>query len=208
MRRTPAPAPPRRRDFEQNRARILRAALALAAECGPESLSVSEVAHRAGINRTTAYKHFRTRDALLGAVMESLAETVTDLLSAPMALDERIEQLARYFVVHPEIARLALHQLLAQNPFPRSAWKRYVSEIERLTSGTAGQPGVDAEILAHVLMAAALLWSLRVRQEFDDEEAIEQATARLAREVKRLLLHGALREEGAARPVASKRTNR
>ncbi len=92
MRRTPAPAPPRRRDFEQNRARILRAALALAAERGPESLSVSEVAHRAGINRTTAYKHFRTRDALLGAVMESLAETVTDLLSAPMALDERIEQ--------------------------------------------------------------------------------------------------------------------
>ena len=203
-----SPAPPRRRDFERNRARILQAALALAAERGPEALTVSEVAHRAGVNRTTAYQHFRTRDALLGAVMESLAEVVTRLLTAPMTLDERIEQLARYFVSHPEIARLALHQLLAQNPFPRRAWKRYVGEIERLTSGTAAQPGVDADILAHVLMAAALLWSLRVRLEFDDEEAVDEATARLAREVKRLLLHGALRPESLTWAEARKRKER
>ena len=202
------PARVRRRDFEQNRARILQAALVLAAERGPEALTVSEVAHRAGVNRTTAYQHFRTCDALLSAVMESLADVVTGLLTAPMTLDERIDQMARYFVQHPEIARLALHQLLAQNPFPRSAWTRYVGEIERITSSDRAQPGVDAEILGHVLMAAGLLWSLRVRLESDDEAEVEEATGRFAREVKRLLLHGVLRPEKFAALPSPKKTTR
>lgn len=189
-----APAPLRRRDFEQNRARILDAALALAAERGPEALTVSEVAHRAGVNRTTAYQHFRTRDALLGAVMEALGNAVTELLNAPMGLEERIDQTARYFVSRPEIARLALHQLLAENPFPRGPWKRYVAQVERLTTANAGAGAgapVEADILAHVLMATALLWSLRVRLEFDDQAAIDRATSRLVAGVKQLLLGGA-----------------
>lgn len=190
--RSRAPAPLRRRDFEQNRTRILEAALALAAERGPEALTVSEVAHRAGVNRTTAYQHFRTRDALLGAVMEELGNAVTELLNAPMGLEERIDQTARYFVSRPEIARLALHQLLAENPFPRGPWKRYVAQVERLTTAnaSAGAP-VEADILAHVLMATALLWSLRVRLEFDDQAAIDRATSRLVAGVKQLLLGGA-----------------
>ena len=186
------PVPLRRRDFEQNRARILDAALALAAERGPEALTVSEVAHRAGVNRTTAYQHFRTRDALLGAVMEALGNAVTELLSAPMGFEERIDQMARYFVHHPEIARLALHQLLAENPFPRGPWKRYVAQVERLTADSAGgRAPVEADILAHVLMAAGLLWSLRVRLEFDDEAKVDRATSRLVAGVKQLLLSGA-----------------
>ncbi len=187
-----APTPLRRRDFEQNRARILDAALALAAERGPETLTVSEVAHRAGVNRTTAYQHFRTRDALLGAVMEALGDAVTELLNTPMGLEERIDQTARYFVSRPEIARLALHQLLAENPFPRGPWKRYVAQVERLTTANAGGGApVEADILAHVLMATALLWSLRVRLEFDDPAAIDRATSRLVAGVKQLLLSGA-----------------
>ena len=33
---------------------------------GPEALTVSSVARAAGLNRTTAYQHFRTRDELVG----------------------------------------------------------------------------------------------------------------------------------------------
>jgi len=189
-----APAPRRRRDFEQNRETLLRHARRIIAERGPEALTVSEVAHRAALNRTTAYQHFRTRDELVGAVMGALGDEVSAMLTAPMPIGERIDQMARFFVEHPEIARLTLHHLLAENPFPRRGWERYVGELDRLAKSRRSQDGVDVEMLAHVLMAAGLLWSLRVRVEYDEDEVAE-ATERLSREVKRLLLHGLLRPE-------------
>ena len=59
---------PRRRDPRAT----YEAALRTMAEHGPEVLSVSEVAHRAGVNRTTAYQHFRTRERLVVAVIDRL----------------------------------------------------------------------------------------------------------------------------------------
>ena len=129
-------APPRRRrsDFDRNRTRLLAAARRLVAEHGPESLTVSEVAHQAGLNRTTAYQHFRSRDELVGAVLEEMAEA----------------------------------------------------------RGSSAQSGVDAEMLAHILVGTCLVWALRARTEYDDVPA---ATARLSREMKRLFLYGLFRPE-------------
>ena len=45
-------------DPESTHREILQAALEVLAKDGPESLSVSEVARRAGVNRGTAYQHF------------------------------------------------------------------------------------------------------------------------------------------------------
>ncbi|NNL84268.1 MAG: helix-turn-helix transcriptional regulator, partial [Myxococcales bacterium] len=95
------PERPRRRDFEDNRTRILEAARHLIAERGPEALSISEVVRRADLNRTTAYKHFRTRDELVGAVMEALADEVGEMLTQPMAFGERVDHMARFFAEHP-----------------------------------------------------------------------------------------------------------
>ena len=47
--------PPRRRNPASTREAILAAARELMAERGPEGMTISEVAHRAGINRGTAY---------------------------------------------------------------------------------------------------------------------------------------------------------
>jgi len=199
---------PRRRDFESNRARILAAARRLIAERGPEGLTISEVAHRAAINRTTAYQHFRTRDALVGAVMESLAEEVSLMLTEPMPIGERIDFMASFFVEHPEIARLSLHQLLAENPFPSHAWERYVGELDRLARSRRAQAGVDAEMLGHILMAVGVLWPLMARIRYRDDAEAADATARLTREIKRLLLFGVLRPEKWPELAASVRGER
>jgi len=191
----PIPLEARRRDFQDNRRRILAAAREVTAERGPDALTVSDVAHRAGVNRTTAYQHFRTRDALVGAVVADLAEEVTAMLVEPMPIGERIDRMAHFFLEHPEIGRLTLHQLLSQNPIPRQAWDRYVGEIRRLAESDRGQDGVDSEMLGYILMCVGILWPLLARMEFETDEAARNATGRLTREVKRLLLHGVLRPE-------------
>jgi AcrR family transcriptional regulator len=180
-------------DYERTRRRILDAARALIAERGPESLTVSAVAHAAAVNRTTAYQHFRTRDDLVAFVMQELLEEVGRLLADPRPLPERIDFLAGYFLEHPEVARLALHLLLSETPLPAAGWKHAVDEVRRLASGEGGQSGVDPEMLVHVLMAVAILWPLHARIEHETPRAQRAATARLTRELKRLLLYGVLR---------------
>ena len=189
-------SPPRRRrrDFDQTRGRILAAARSLVAERGPESLSISEVARRAEIDRTTAYKHFRTRDALVGAVMGALADEIGTMLERPMAFGDLIDHMSRFFIEHPEIGRLTLHHLLAENPFPRAGWDRFVGQLERLAKSSRSQSHIDAEALGHILMAIAVLWPIQLRAVEADTDPGE-AAERLAREIKRLLLFGVLRPE-------------
>ena len=73
------PSKPARRnntDPEATRREILQAALEVLAKDGPESLSVTEVARRAGVNRGTAYQHFPTREDLAHATAAWVSERI------------------------------------------------------------------------------------------------------------------------------------
>jgi AcrR family transcriptional regulator len=172
-------------------------------EQGPESLTVSGVARAAQINRTTAYQHFRTRDELVGAVMAEVSREVGERIAAQRPLEGRIDDLVVYFVEHPEIARLSLHTVLSESPFPREYWRPYFDELRKIGASGRTQRGVDPEMLAHVLMAVAVLWPLSARTEYEDPAAVRGATQRFARELKRLLLYGVLRPERCPELVAS-----
>jgi len=208
MRETHLPQRRRRSDFEGNRRRLLAAARRVVAERGPESLTVSEVAHQAGLNRTTAYQHFRTRDELVGAVLEEMGEEFETRLDEPHSASELIDGMTRVFAERTEIARLGVHLLLSGDPLPRRAWDRFVARLARVARGSNAQSGVDAEMLAHILVGTYLVWALRARTEYDDVAA---ATGRLSRELKRLFLYGLFRSEempdlvDSLRPVRARR---
>jgi AcrR family transcriptional regulator len=185
----------RRRDFEDSRRRILAAARRVLTERGPEALTVSEVAHRAGLNRTTAYQHFRTRDALAAAVMAELADELTGKLVESQALWGQLDHMSLFFVDHPELARLVLHQLLSESPLPEHAWSTYLGQIRKITRSRDAQPGIDAEMLSYVLICVGILWPLLARAQYEGAAPARRATRRLTRELRRLLLHGVLRPE-------------
>jgi AcrR family transcriptional regulator len=185
----------RRRDYEDNRRRILAAARRVLAERGAEALTVSEVAQRAGINRSTAYQHFRTRDALSSAVMSEVAEELTGKLVESEALWGPVDEMSLFFVDHPELARLMVHQLLAESPLPERAWRSYLGQVRKIVRARDAQPGIDAEMLSHVLLCVGVFWPLLARAQYEDGAAVRRATRRLARELRRLLLHGVLRPE-------------
>jgi AcrR family transcriptional regulator len=52
---------------EQTRLRITESAVALHQEVGPAQTSISAIAERAGVRRSTVYRHFRDEDALFAA---------------------------------------------------------------------------------------------------------------------------------------------
>jgi len=194
----PASAPPRRErrsDFLETRRRIVVAARQQMAERGPESLTVSGVAHSAGINRTTAYQHFRTRDELVRAVTEEVIAEVAAHLESCRPVVEHIDAIAGYFLEHPELARLAIYWLLSDSPLPRAGRELLLHETREIVESGGARGDADPEMLGHLMMGVAVLWPLHARIEFEDETAMRSATARLARELKRVLLYGLLRPE-------------
>jgi len=193
----------RRRDFDESRARLLAAARFILAERGPEALTVSEVAHRAGLNRTTAYQHFRTRDALTAAVMAETAGELLGMLHEPQHLWSDLDRMVPFFSDHPELARLTLHQLLSESPLPKQGWSSYLSWVREFVDHRNAQPGVDVEMLSYVLMSIGILWPLIARAQYDDAESARRATGRLTRELRRLLLHGVIRSEAWPSPAVS-----
>jgi AcrR family transcriptional regulator len=185
----PAPPRARRSDFQRTRARIVAAARRLMGERGPETLTVSGVAHAAGINRTTAYQHFRTRDELVHAVTDELIREVGAFLATQRPMIEHIDEIIDYFLERPELARLAIHWLLDEVRIPREGMELFLNETRQAVADS-GRHDADPEMLGHLLTSVAVLWPLSARIEFEDPDARRAATARLTRELKRLLLYG------------------
>jgi AcrR family transcriptional regulator len=185
----------RRADFVETRRRIVAAARRQMGDRGPESITVSAVAHSAGINRTTAYQHFRTRDDLVRAVTEEVIAEVAARLERCRPVVEHIDEIAGYFLEHPELARLAIYWLLSDSPLPRAGRELFVHETRQVVEGGGARGDADPEMLGHLMMGVAVLWPLHARIEFEDDSARQAATARLARELKRVLLYGLLRPE-------------
>jgi AcrR family transcriptional regulator len=92
------------------RARLMRAVIELGAECGFESLTLSDIVGRAGVARRTFYEHFANKEACCMAAYDYAAGQLVERLASarrpePEPLRSRIE---RY--VH------ALLELATQQP--------------------------------------------------------------------------------------------
>lgn len=192
------------RDPEATHETILAAAQAMMAEHGPNGLTVSDVARRAGVNRGTAYQHFPTREHLVAAVLERLGRSTKRVLdaTAPPSLDARIDDTVEYFVKHPELVRLSLFRMLGGIPHPsEDLWRDYVERMRQLAASPGARAGADGDMLAVILLGATMLWSLRVQS----GGASVAATRRYLRELKRLMLYGVIRPEHHADVVAAVR---
>ncbi len=186
---------PQRSDARSSRAALLKAARALFAERGPEALTVVAVAKRAGLNRSTAYQHFRTREELVAAVGKAFEEEVQAMFREPRGFGEQIDFFVHYFRDHPDIARLWMFQLLTHRGGIGAGWDDYLAAMEQLAESPRSQDGIDPEMLGVVGMTSALVWSLMARQRCANNDDAIAETQRFARELKRLFLFGALRPD-------------
>ncbi len=185
-----------RRNPDKTRRRILDAARTLAAERGPESLRVSDVAHAAGVNRTTAYQHFRTRDDLVAAVMGEFGYEVTNMLTENHGRKDLIDFMLRYLIEHQEIARLWTYLLLSDVEWhEEEGWQRYHQYMRTLASSPHAPAGIDVEMLARLLQTSVLGASLMIHRQAADEKQRKRISDRYIREFTRLLLYGAINPE-------------
>jgi AcrR family transcriptional regulator len=198
---------PRQANPEQTRKEILEAAREVLAQDGKEGLSLAKVAKRAGVNRSTAYHHFSTREQLIEATVrwisaslqaffdDDRAESI-DQSSDRSHLETLNQRLAQYAIENPEVARVWLLEVLsARRPSNDPLLQRYQSKLDQFTNTEFAQPGIDTEVLAVFVLAGTFIWPLWARARARTPAERQQMAARFARELLRLCLHGSLRPE-------------
>lgn len=202
-----APARRRVRDPIATRAAILEAAGQLLAKDGPEGISLSAVAHLAGVNRGTAYQHFETRENLIQATTDWVADKLfRAAFGDPDTIGERrveevdtqalTDRVSQYAMENPELCRVWLMQLLASpDPSADLFWREYQGSLERFANTDLAVPGVDSEVLAVLMLAGAFLWPVWARAKGGDTADQAAQAKRIANESLRLSMYGSMRPD-------------
>jgi len=198
----------RRRDPEATREAILAAAVTVLASDGRDALSLSKVAHLAGINRGTAYQHFATREALIKATVRRVSEQLSDTLFGPRddsgkvadarqrPIYEFITAIVDFAVENPELGRIWLFEVLASdNPGDDVFFRRFEQDTIELAGSEFGADGIDAEALSVMMLGGYFLWPVWVRARARTKKERLAMAQRMRREVLRLCLHGIFRPE-------------
>ncbi len=113
---------------EQIRTRLFDALSSLMAESGFDSISLADIAAKAGVGRTAVYNHFTDKEALLLAFIESETASYVATLEAALAGVEDPEDQLRVYV--RQQIQLTRDYRLAPGPDLRSVVSR--ATLERL----------------------------------------------------------------------------
>jgi len=186
---------------------ILEAARTLLSKYGPEAISLSEVAHLAGVNRGTAYQHFETREKLIQATADWVSDKLfRAVFGDPETIGERrVEQvdvaeltgrMAQFAMDNPELCRIWLLQLLsspepAHDPF----WREYHGSLQRFATTDLAQPAIDSEVLSVMMLSGFFLWPIWARSHAQGEVDRQSLSQRFTHECLRLSLYGTMRSE-------------
>src|SRR3954468_16484898 len=84
-----------RADARRNRSAVLDAGARLLAE--RPTASMQEIADASGVGRTTVYRHFPAREDLIGALVQQVADEISQVTDAMIAADEPAPQALRRF---------------------------------------------------------------------------------------------------------------
>jgi AcrR family transcriptional regulator len=215
-----APRKRRRRDPKATREVILQAARTRFAHDGPEGLSLAAVARLAGVNRGTAYQHFKTREKLIAATEEWVAEQLFRAAFGEVEAGaerplERIDiaaltdRLSSFAMDNPELCRAWLLQVLASpDPTKDRFWREYAGSLQRFSESNLAQSNIDAEVLSVIMLSGAFFWPVWARAHGKGKGDMQSLARRFAQECLRISMYGNLRPERYPQLVKRLKENR
>lgn len=210
----------RARNPDATKHAILRASLSCLADQGTDEFSLVTVAEVAGVNRSTVYSYYDTRDSLLRATMEWMSGELLGAVFGSLKLGgerpfDGIDVLAlntrltKFAMDNPELCQVWLHQVLAMpNPSDDPFWRKYEGALERFAATDAAQPGVDAEVFTVILLAGTFIWPIMARSRTRSTKRMHEESQRFLREWHRLALYGVAKPESFPQLARSARPRR
>lgn len=190
----PRPAQRRNKGFDETHRELIETALGLIAERGAEALSITALARAMGINRTTVYYHFESREALLHGVASWAAEQLATGMDFNLSRPERIGHVSRFVVENPELIRLWIDDFVSTSDIrdSYSCWDALVAGTRRRLAEQQRSAEIDAEVHCVMLLAASIIGPRVYRNSVNPAATDEEVVARFVAEHQRMLARDGL----------------
>ncbi len=184
----------------ETREHVVAVATELFAERGYEGTPIEMVLNESGLSRGALYHHFKGKDALFEAVVDTLEDDVgARTLEAAGASETPVEALRQGCLAWIRMAtEPTVEQILLLDAPAVLGWERFRAMEERhalglikaMLSEIADEGGVPPELvhlLAHVLLAGVNEIAMLIARADDPEAAIGSGTAAVDEIVTRLV---------------------
>jgi AcrR family transcriptional regulator len=183
----------RNKTFDDTHQDLLAASVRLVGERGVAGLSLAGLARAVGINRTTIYYHFASREALLAEVKAwSAAELAKGLsLEAPQAV--RIDLITSFVLENPDIAKLWIDDFTStgdvRTRYPY--WDELVTGVAKLFE-QHHESDADAEVYCVLLLTSAIIGPRVFKNSVAPQASNKEIIARFRAEQQRQLSYNHL----------------
>jgi len=151
----------RNRNFDETHRLLIEKAVELISVLGTEALSISALARESGINRSTVYYHFDSREVLIEAVQAWSAEQIAQGFNVEGESESRLADVIRFVLANPEVMKLWIDEFISagdiRDRYPR--WDDLVANLVTTPAVMSAGDEVDPEALGVILFAGALIGS-------------------------------------------------
>ena len=185
----PRRLPRRNKGFDETHQALIETAVRLISERGTDALSITALAREMGINRTTVYYHFDSREALLHAVSSWATSQLALGMDVNLSGPERIGLVSRFALDNPELIKLWIEDFVSGSDIrdTYSCWDPLVEGTrDKLAEENPGEE-IDAEIYCVMLLAASIIGPRVYRNSVNPAATTDEIVAKFVREHQRVL---------------------
>jgi AcrR family transcriptional regulator len=184
----------RHKCFDDTHQEMIETAVRLISEKGVDALSIAAVARRMGMNRTTVYYHFESRETLIAAVKVWSSEQLARAFELNAPQQERIDYITRFVLENPELIKLWIEDFLSvgdiRERYPH--WDALVNGIKTIMATDPANEAVDAEVYCVNLLTSAFIGPRVFKNSVCQKDDVETVVRRFRSERQRLLKQAAL----------------
>jgi len=189
--------PRRNKGFDETHRELIATAVRLISERGADALSIAELAREMGINRTTVYYHFDSREALIEAVKAHATAELAKGMDEHTPVPERTSGITRFVLENPELIKLWIDDFVSgrdiRDVYPR--WDELVAGIGKRFAEQQPDLDFDPEVYCAILLAGTIIGPRVFANSVRPKMSIESIIARFWKEEQRVLLRDGLGDE-------------
>lgn len=182
-------APRRNKGFDETHREMIETAVRLISEKGAEALSLAALARAMGINRTTIYYHFTSRETLLEEVKRWSSEQLSIGLAQNVPQQERVDYISRFVLENPELIKLWIDDFISggdiRDRYP--LWDQLVEGIAQTFAMRAPEEQADAEVFCVMLLTSAFIGPRVFKNSVQPNASIDSIVQRFRQEQQRML---------------------
>lgn len=184
----------RHKCYEETHRAMIETAVRLISQTGVEALSMALLARAMGINRTTVYYHFESREALISAVKAWSAEQLSKAFEPVAPQHGRIDYTTRFVLENPALIKLWIDDLISEGDirtrYPH--WDDLVEAIRKRVVAMDAEDTVDVEVYSVILLTGAIIGPRIFRNSVSPSADIDTVVRRFRGEYERLLMEASL----------------